>query len=637
MKTRMENNYKYFIYAIREYFLNDKSRLDNRKFDSFKLLLDDYIKLENQISIEKNDKLENAKKDLTKNIIFYISNTLLAKSDVLGDDIKYLKKVMENNCSKEEINITKGVENTKKERKNTNRNVFYIISSLQKKIEKSNIIGIWIELLKRKAQHYDDVDIILDCLVSELIYMGYSTEFIYEWWKQNFDKDEIRNGNLEAQVEKFICLGQKKTKEYEVALCIQLPQKLKVEGGLKIHKLNFELYDEKRVDFKNAGTKDSILNTKVYAIDKYKAIEVVVSHIENYIKIYQPIDNSINDKFLKSCIVYDDGEKIEKEMHNRKSNIRELSNREKEDIADFIELRNSNGLRGIENPNMVDIENVINIIQKLPEFTKENRMLNLWSSIENLVRFYDKKTIIAKVTDIIPKIVAMYILKQKMNLLWDRMLPIMKQNKDLESCKFEDKENKYDREKFLKLLIDEKKSVKLFEQVKENILMQRSLLELHELLKTSGKLKNLVKLTSDSVIHNLNSIYRVRNDLVHNGGTMSSTMENQTRHLQKYLNHLLGTLIYYMKRNEEVCIPEILYSIDSTYNQFISNIVEIDKVMEDMGALLKKKEDEIKNAENDEAKRNAEEELNKLNIEYENKLMKENLKNIVFPQYLYLM
>ena len=81
MKTRMENNYKYFIYAIREYFLNDKSRLDNRKFDSFKLLLDDYIKLENQISIEKNDKLENAKKDLSK-------------EEITTDNIKYAEGII---------------------------------------------------------------------------------------------------------------------------------------------------------------------------------------------------------------------------------------------------------------------------------------------------------------------------------------------------------------------------------------------------------------------------------------------------------------------------------------------------------------------------------------------------------------
>ncbi len=616
-KNRRENNYKYFIYAVREYFLKDKDRLDSRKFNSFRLLIDDYISLQNQIRDEKNDKLERARVALTENIIFYISNTFLRFDNTLGEDVSSLKEILEKN--KESIG----------------ENAYYIARALRKKIGKINLIEVWIELLKNKATCYDDVDIILDCLVSELLYMGYSMEYMGEWWKENFSKDEINEGDLEILIDKFICLGIDASKEYEVLLYIQLPQKLDKIRELKVHKINYGVQNERKNEFACAGQSGAVLVTKIKAIDKFKAIEIAASNIENYLRIYKFLDNSINDKSLKSCIVYDQNEKIEKEMHNRKSNIRELSHREKEDIEDLIELRNNNDLAGAENLNIVDIENAINTIQRLPEFTKENRLLNLWSSMENLARYYTGKSVITKIINIVPKIIAMYALKQKMNLLWDRLIPIIKNNEELQKCRFNERDNKYDRSKFLEFLVDEKKSLDLFEQVKENILIQRGVLELHELLKEEGKLQRLVKLTHESVVHNLNSIYRMRNDLVHNGGTIFSEKENQIRYLQKYLNHFLGILIYYMKRNEEISIPEILYSIDNTYIRFTQNIKEVDEEMKKYGKGVSDIKAEMEELDNQDEKNKKKEELEELNSKYE-RYIRNNIGSIVFPKYLYL-
>lgn len=617
MKERTKNNYKYFIYAIREYFLKEKDRLDNRKFDSFKLLLDDYINLQKQIYNDKNEKLERAKAALIETITFYITNTFFMYSDILGDDIRSLRDGM------------------KKYKDGADDGIYFIVSALRKKIEKINLVEIWIGLLKKKVSCYDDVDIILDCLVSELVYMGYSMEYLYEWWKENFTKEEMNGENLEVQINKFINLGKDVLKEYDVLLYIQLPQKMDVSNGLKIHKIVYEVQNEKIDEFGRVGQIGTVLATKIKAIDKFKAIEIASSNIESYIKIYQFLDNSVNDKSLKSCIVYDGGKKIEKEMHNRKGNIRELSYREKEDIEDLIELRNNNSLAGIENLNIVDIENAMNIIQKLPEFTRENRLLNMWNSMENLARYYTGKTIIFKIVSIVPKIVTMYILKQKMNLLWDRLIPIVKKNAALQECRLNNQDNKYDRIKFLMFLMDEKKSLELFKQVQENILIQRALLELHELLKEKDKLQRMIDLTYENVVHCLNSIYRVRNDLVHNGGVMSPDRENQTRYLQKYLNHFLGILIYYMKRNKEVCIPEILYSIDQTYERFTENVKKVNQAMLHHEKQISDINSEIEKLEEQDENEKKKKEIEKLCLEYE-KDIANNMVDIAFPQYLYL-
>lgn len=615
--NRRKNNYKYFIYAVREYFLKDKDRLDSRKFNSFRLLIDDYINLQSQLRNENNDKLERAAGALMENITYYISNTFLKFSDILGTDVSSFKEILEKN---------KG---------DSKGNVYFIASALRKKIDKINFIEVWIELLKKKATCYDDVDNILDCLVSELLYMGYSVEYISQWWKENFSRDKINEGDLELLIDKFVGLGIDASEEYEVLIYIQLPQKLDGIEELKVHKIKYNIQNKRKNEFACVSQTGTVRGTKIKAIDKFKAIEMAVSNIENYLKIYQFFDNSINDKSLKSCIVYDGGEKTEREMHNRKSNIRELSHREREDIEDLIELRSKNESEEIENLNIVDIEDAINTIQRLPEFTKENRLLNLWSSMENLARFYTGKSIIIKITNIIPKIVTMYALKQRMNLLWDRLIPIIKNNEELQKCRYCGQDNKYDRNKFLEFLVDEKRSLKLFEQVKENILIQRGLLELHELLKTEGKLQRLVDLTYKSVVHNLNSIYRVRNDLVHNGGNISSEKENQIRYLQKYLNHFLGILIYYMKRNREVSISEILYSIDDTYMRFKGDIERVNEEMKRYGIRKSELEKEIEELGEQDEKNIKINELKKVQLEYE-EYIGNNMEAIVFPQYLYL-
>ena len=145
----------------------------------------------------------------------------------------------------------------------------------------------------------------------------------------------------------------------------------------------------------------------------------------------------------------------------------------------------------------------------------------------------------------------------------------------------------------------------------------------------------MIDLTYKSVVHNLNSIYRVRNDLVHNGGIISSEKENQIRYLQKYLNHFVGILIYYMKRNEAVTIPEILYSIDNTYVRFTRNVQIVNDEMKKYGRRMSDIETGIKEVDNQDEKDDKKKELEELRVEYEI-YINENVEPIVFPKYLYL-
>lgn len=621
MLDRKNSTLKYFIFTIKEYFSDEDSRLDNRKFDSILYLLDDYLRIQNDIRKTNNTKLNSAFGALIENIIFYFDKTPLKQSKVFKNDITSMAKLLKSDEDQEKK--------------------YNIILSFYKKIKKVNLIEVWSDILLDKISDFADADRVLDCLVSELLYKGYSLEYLNEWWFNNFDKETLATTTkFSSEINKFKNLGIGEKKEYEILIDMQLPEKIEAElinkKSIKINKVSYSLED-RRDEFPKIGKKETVLMTKVLSVDKYKAIEIAIEPIENYIQIYKVIDNAVNEKAVKACKVIDENENYIKEMHNRKNNIRVLSSREKEDIIDFINLRDTIRINSSSLENLVDIENVINILQKSPEFTKENRLLNLWSSMENLVRFYEGNTIIERVLNIVPKLVTMYLLKQKLNQLWDRLLPIVmkKSCTALNDCDRNDGTKKYIREKFFELLFCEQTSSDLYKLTEDNIVTQRGVLEIHNLLKEADWLKKRVALEFDSTIHNLNAIYRLRNNLVHNGGVLSTNMEYYTRRLQMYLNNTLGIIVYHMKRNPEVTITEILYSVDNTYTKFKEDVEKTQNILEKYKKSIDDKNEEMKSQKL--SKEEKEDILREIHIKYEKDLIENNIEDVIFPKYLYLL
>lgn len=72
------------------------------------------------------------------------------------------------------------------------------------------------------------------------------------------------------------------------------------------------------------------------------------------------------------------------------------------------------------------LSNSLGMIKESIEDTPENRLLNSWSSLEYILNSYEGKSIIGKIIDIVPKVIALYLVKDRMNILWDRLLKIKK-------------------------------------------------------------------------------------------------------------------------------------------------------------------------------------------------------------------
>lgn len=617
--------HKYFLYGAQEYFFDKDCKIENKKMQSIRGLLNDYINLEMNIKLNSSDsrKLLKGKKALLESILFNISNSPLSKDKEFSNDIKSIQKLIKNGINELKSNDDKGKDKA-------NRLLFNCISSFNKRIRNHNILNGYIDIHNAYDTRFKDVEILLDCYVSELLYEGYSLSYLKEWYKSNFSNDVINNAKqeieLESLIEKFKELSKNSDKQHDIIISINLPESFKKQlikdGNKRIKNIEYNYIEEFVIpnDKRFKVTAKSIyLKSTIIACDEIKAIEIMTSTIENYIEVYKALDTSIGTMPITGCYT---NRVID--LRDAKEYTKDINYRELEDIQEFIELREKYSNKANKGVAINDIERVINIVQKLSNDTSENRLLNAWSALENILRFYDSTSIIGKINEIIPKLIVMYSIKREMNNLWDKILPLINKNKidieELRKCKSVNNPRKYDKEKFALFLMNEKTGGILYEKTKSNVSINKSVIDLNGWLKNPKLLLEKIKFDEEAIRHNITTIYRLRNDLVHNGGIFDRNIENRIFTLRYYINCILGTLIHHIKRNPELTIEEILNSITLTYEKYIENIGNINKKIED----IDEEQEKCKNKNND------------LRAKKEKAISEFGIENIAYVKYLYI-
>lgn len=189
---------------------------------------------------------------------------------------------------------------------------------------------------------------------------------------------------------------------------------------------------------------------------------------------------------------------------------------------------------------------------------------------------YEGKSIIGKIIDIVPKVISLYFVKDRLNILWDK-LQINKGIHEIEIVKdllreCSKAENKYDKNKLVEFLRKESNLEELYSGLEQDAVMHREIAFLREILNDLSKTLENVREIHDSIEHDLTRIYRVRNKLVHSHNSISYNVDILTIRLNKYVNSLLETIIHYLKRNPHLDITEVLNSIYETYEWYLDFI-----------------------------------------------------------------
>lgn len=631
MISKTANIYKYFLVTIKEYYNSEYYKLENIRFDSIIYLLDEYLKLEEEIRKSSDSrKLIRSRKALLNNIIFYFENSPFREGSEFKRDIENFLKFIQRSKS------NKNGDNEDIEDKNYN-DIFYSISEIYKKILNINILDYWISIILNGCKSFDEVDKVVECYINELLYKGYSLRYLSEWWRDSFKGifDIINEDELRSFVERFRELSNHKDRNYKIILKYNLPDKIKKElnekqiisiGDIE-YKLILEEYKNSIIEINPSNKKFFESNKVTYcevvvnSCDKYSAIEKVVFPLQEYSEIYKIVDKSVSNVDISTYLIEEDGKFIEKNLSKVSGYSRELNDREREDIEDFIVLRDELRYKKFNNISISEIESVINLMHKSLDNTAENNLLNNWTCIENLVKSYAGKSIIDTVNSIIPKVICMYIMKQKMNILWERIYPLLDKrisNEELELCRASEKSNKYNTEAFAKYLLSDD-AEELYKSI-TYVTIQRDLAELNKFISQPEELIKYIDTIEIAIINSINSIYRTRNDLVHNGGKLHDYTQYQLCNLQYYLNRLLGTMIFHIKRNPSLTITEILYSIDYSYKAYKNELVDL--------------KNEINNTKN--KKENKDKKQKEFTPIRNQIILNFDIKKIIYVNYLYI-
>ncbi|CAM3887676.1 hypothetical protein HAHI6034_12030 [Hathewaya histolytica] len=568
---------KYFVFAFKKYISNENKILSKKLQPSIRELLLDYINVyEDIIHNVDNKLLIKAKKDLIGAIIFYLNESVFYNKKIYKEEIDFLIKDL-GNAKDGNLNQFDEIK------------IYNKCKSIVKKIDNDNIYRHLVEAIKNTCS-YEEIDGIIQAMISELLYDGFSLKYLEKWYNSDISKflSKIEHDNVDQIIDLF-CQLFKEDSDFKYYLTIKskvkLEEKIYLSCNLIMKKENYSelslisIKDDKETkNYLQYGQDINVYSIKIKAKDYYKGLEIIIDSIVSYFQMINYLSDDsyimLNDKIV---VKISDGvyEKIRKEMYDENIIFHETERREKGDIKDFISYRDKVYAKGVGIDEIPNIQRTINIIKGQKKQSKENRLINLWSVLEYMLTFHRGDSIIAKAKDIIPKVCCLYVLKDKINLFWNSLNQYKSSSYEIigeviKSCRVYEDEYRYDLEKFISFVcIRGENIVKEFEF---NDVLKRGIAEIGSLLFDVKNRSNLIRKLSIEVEMDLIRIYRCRNILIHSGNRDIKNINYKTLRLYQYNNNILGLIIHYKRNNPSLTIEEILNSIEYTYKRYINSI-----------------------------------------------------------------
>ncbi len=231
--------------------------------------------------------------------------------------------------------------------------------------------------------------------------------------------------------------------------------------------------------------------------------------------------------------------------------------------------------KSVVNENKGTLERVLYTLHTAKGYSIQNRFLNFWSSLEYILHPFPKYTIIEKARVIVPEVFSLFYLKNKLNIFWSRLTYCMNKKGYKEKYPALDffctdcREGKdYSTKKVISYLSDIKKYTTLLSELSFHIVLERECKELIMLLTEPQKASKAIKEYYEEIRHDLNYIYRLRNQLIHSARDIDDSLEYISFRLYRYVNSVLSTILYYEEKNSAYSIIDILSSIDATYQNY---------------------------------------------------------------------
>lgn len=558
---------KYFIFKIGDLVNNSFHTLEEKRMECLSQYLDLCISTyeEYRLALDPS-KLKRSYEGLIEGLAYQLENHPFAKLYYYRKDFAHLRKL-----------ILLAEEERGKELHNIHR---YIVS-LRKKVAASDIINDYILCLKEEKS-FGEIDILMETLISDLLYKGYSLTYLCEWFK--YQQNEcMKNGQDVSVIDNLKELNREPL-GYTVYIKFEIKNDSQLNQALHLLEKQFTISNSDKCWFSSEwGDKSFYVASKEYkALDVTKAIQIASKEFNAVKELFDMWQRT------KGCIAVDgrygwiENETFKLERVNSQNVNKMLSyvdSAYKKQMERFLSIKYDS-----KNEDSKALERIMYTLNTAKAYKDQNRFLNFWSALEYTLYPFPRFTIIEKARVVVPEVFGLFYIKNKMNIFWSRMKNYLNKRMEneefieiaqfYEDCK-EERDAGFDTQKVISVLEDSTRVERITNNFSKHIVLYREWIELQMLILKPEKAFKAIEKYNNGIMHDLNYIYRLRNQLIHSTKGTDDSLEYISMRLYRYVNSVLSTILYYKEKNSDFTITDILSSIDATYEDYIEPWKEI--------------------------------------------------------------
>ena len=447
---------------------------------------------------------------------------------------------------------------------------------LKKKLCAADIIGDYILCLERE-EVFGEMDILIEALISDLLYKGYSLTYLIEWFK-NQQTLFMKNGQDVSIIHNLTELDRQPI-GHTIYIKFVIRSDTQLQPALQLLQKQFIIGKKEDFSFGNMwhGEEYYIAHKEYQALDITKAVSMAAKEFgetKELFDMWQGVQGCIRDDQQYGWV---ENNKLNLIMVKKTDNVKMLGYVDsyyKNQMNRFLKLKDD-----LVNEDIKVLERVLYTLNTAKTYKIQNRFLNFWSALEYTLYPFPRYTIIEKARVVVPEVFSLFYIKNKLNIFWARLTHYLEPRETdselneaiqfVRECK-DLNDDGYDTRKVIKVFQDKERIGKIIKGLEKHVVLERETAELQMLITNPYKAITAIKKYYEAIMHDLNYIYRLRNQLIHSTKGLDDSLEHISMRLYRYVNSVLSTMLYYKEKNGEYTITDILNSIDATYLDYVS-------------------------------------------------------------------
>lgn len=395
---------KYYIFKIRDIVNNGFHTLEEKRVECLiqylELSINTYDEYRKALD---SGKLKRAYEGLIEGLDFQMQNHPFRKLDLYKNDFSHLHNL---------------IILSQNERDKELHSIYCAMVCLKKKLCAADIIEQYILCLE-KEEVFGEMDILIEALISDLLYKGYSLAYLIEWFK-NQQTLFMKNGQNVSVIYNLRELSRQPA-GYTIYIKFIVRSETQLEPALQLLRKQFTIQKKEELLLNNIWCDEEyyVAHKEYQALDVTKAVSMAAKEFgeaKELFDMWQGVRGCIRDDKQYGWI---ENNRLNLIIVKKTDNVKMLGYVDsyyKSQMNRFLKLKED-----LENEDIKVLERVLYTLNTAKTYKIQNRFLNFWSALEYTLYPFPRFTIIEKARVVVPEVFGLFYIKNKLNIFWARL------------------------------------------------------------------------------------------------------------------------------------------------------------------------------------------------------------------------